>query len=155
MPMYRIILAGMIPGFLGATIGWVTGFLQWSQLLPVDAGVDSLKFQNFAVFMSSIAGFLFGLIAFAIFLVSFKSYRHPASRLGSRIGAASGAALFFFTNLVLNILAPSFDFVRSVPVVFISNSLITSLAGGVGGLAAGYLLAEIGARNLYYSENTK
>jgi len=151
MSIFRKILGGIAPGIAGAVLGFVMGIMQMEQLVPVHYDVDILPFQNFAIYMGLGFGLFLGLVSYAAFMALYKRYQYPASsRLGAWSGAAAGALLCFCVNLILNVSADSFDFVRSDARGFIFTTVFTSLVGGVVGLVAGYFMAEIGARNLHY-----
>jgi len=142
---------GLVPGVSGAALGMVTGIIQMLQIEPVNSLVNAASFQNFAIYTGLGIGLLFGLVAYAAFMVLYRRFQYPASsRLGVCIGAVGGALLCFSTNLIINISAPSSDFIRNGAVYIIISGLEFAFVGGAIGLVVGYFMAEIGARNLHY-----
>jgi hypothetical protein len=147
----RFVKGGLAAGIAGAVLGGVVSFLQMSTHLAVDKFDQSagVAFQNFAIYLGAGAGIAFGLAGVALFLILVPRFQYPAStRLGAYLGAAIGVLLCLATSLTLNAFARLFDYLPSATSVLLVNSLITMAVGGVVGVSAGYLMAEIGARNL-------
>jgi hypothetical protein len=140
----------LVPGVAGAVIGMIMGMMLMSQLDRVNQRVDILLFQNFALYSGLAIGFLFGLAAFLVFMALSPRFQYPASiGLGAWVGAVCGALICLVINILINTSAPSFQFIPSNGAVFALSSVITSFLGGVTGLAAGYFIAQVGARNLH------
>ena len=140
-----------VTGAAGAFLGMVMSMLLTPQYERVSSFVDVQKFQNFALYSSLIIGFIFGAVAFFVFMALYPRFQYPAStKLGVWLGGLSGVLLVFLSNVVINTFASSFDFIPSNGSVFTVSAFVTSLLGGVAGVVTGYLFAEVGARNLHY-----
>jgi hypothetical protein len=149
-PKFSKIKGAIAPALAGVVLGSMIGYFQESQLLPTDSTVNPLTFQNFALYISLFTGLVFGVLAYTVFIFLYPRFQYPKStKLGTWIGTISGGVLCFLTNLILNLFAPSFEYLRSIPTVFISNSLFSSLIGITTGCTIGYFFAEVGARNLH------
>lgn len=150
--LLKAITASLIAGAIGAALGMVTGMLFVGEQHQPELFTSAvISYQNFAIGAGAISGFVLGAASSVVFLTLAKRVQYPRSlRAGAWLGAASGAIISLVTCSAIYVAADSFHFVPSSTATFVVDSLISALVGGVAGLVAGYLLAEIGGRDMAY-----
>jgi hypothetical protein len=145
----RVVTACLASGFIGAGLGMVLAIITVARLSPINSLVSTMSFQNYALGMGALMGFLACVVALALYMVLTKRAT-PRSRMNLAIilGAISGAVLFLATFYVLNASAESYEMIPSSGGAFIADSIIIAVVGVAAGAVVGLAMANMGKHPL-------